>query len=179
MTVPAFPQRGQFPRDSGALPEPICIPSSECVGIGVKLGKMLLRPPDPRPFRNQGSLALPPTRTIDLGTVISWDPEYLWPLEILSDERRFVALLTRVPETRPRVSRFMSQHAAAMEESGLISRHKPSLLQQLFTVPKKNGDLRLILDCRPLNACMPAGDGPPLGVRPHRRGDEGAVVCPM
>ena len=65
---------------------------------------------------------------------------------------------------RPSISRVSKDEAAAIEQEVIALLHKkaieeamtPGFTSRLFTIPKSTGDLRPVLNLRPLNRYVPA-----------------------
>lgn len=140
-------------------PEPIDLGHSQGSQVGIKsdMSRTVHRPPCKRVFRNQGRLAPITTNKINLGGVFSLADELglthmVEPLAVIRDVKDFKAHLksSTLPGRRP-VSRFMDIHLDNMIEYDVVSQGKGIFTMPSFTTPKKDGSLRLILDCRPLN----------------------------
>ena len=170
--VMALMQLGTYPAkipgvddvtDSDPFPEPVFIHTS---GEHTSMGTMdkeqgrMQRPPTERVDRNGGKLAYITKNRLNLEEVLAMDPEYLEPLRALMSEARFLEGHLD-PENahrmKKRISRFMTQHDKSMQEMGIteavpqgtVSFHS---YMPVFTTLKKSGELRLIQDCRCLNA---------------------------
>ena len=118
-----------------------------------------VRPPDTRPWRNEGVMGKIVETTLDMKAMRSMDPsDYLAPMDVIMDEAAFLkhVLASASLPNRRKVSRCMQQHEVVLTDFGIFRRRrigeeKCFYSMALFTVLKKNGELRLIQDCRPLN----------------------------
>jgi hypothetical protein len=135
---------------TGSTPEPIMIEGSDGVHLAMT-GDRIRRPPAIRPFRNVGMMSFLPTTTLNLATIRSWDPSYLEVFDVISKPAVFQAKLKTLPYKK-RVSRYMRHHQNELLDNRIISpASKSKLVLPMFTVPKKDGTLRLITDGRALN----------------------------
>ena len=118
-----------------------------------------VRAPDTRPWRNEGVMGNIVETTLDMKAMRSMDPsDYLAPMDVIMDEAAFLkhVLASASLPNRRKVSRCMQQHEVVLTDFGIFRRRrigeeKCFYSMALFTVLKKNGELRLIQDCRPLN----------------------------
>ena len=158
MLKPAFPAGAV-----GSVP----VPEVRIIGTsGGKGGVMIredgqqksVRPPDTRSWRNTGVLGKIVTDTMDLEKLRRMDVEYLKPMDVILDEAAFlqqVLLGAKLPSVK-KASRWMAHHEVKLTDFGIFRRRRADespcgYSMALFTVLKKNGELRLIQDCRPLN----------------------------
>jgi len=158
MLKPAFPAGAV-----GSTP----LPEVRLVGTSGGKGGILIRddgqeksvrPPDTRSWRNTGVLGKIVTETMDLKKLRDMDVEYLKPMDVILDETAFLQQVlsnANLPSVR-KVSRWMVHHEIKLTEFGIFRRRRADeapcgYSMALFTVMKKNGELRLIQDCRPLN----------------------------
>ncbi|MCG3775456.1 MAG: hypothetical protein JW395_2296 [Nitrospira sp.] len=112
------------------------------------------RPPDARVPRNAGNLAEITKNRLNLGAILAMEPEegYLDPLRVIMSRRSFKRQLAGTYRPITKVSRYMMHHAAAMEACGVVEPSETAINNMpVFTTPKKNLDLRLIQDGRPIN----------------------------
>ena len=149
--------------DSDPYPEPVFVHSSgEYTSMGTldKAQGKMQRPPTERVFRNGGKLAYITKNRLDLEAALAMDPEYLEPLRALMTEERFLQGHLD-PENahrmKKRISRFMAHHDKDMKDMGITEPVPASKMDfhsymPVFTTLKKSGELRLIQDCRALNA---------------------------
>lgn len=98
--------------------------------------------------------SITPSR-IKLELLASFDPPVFELLKPLWDPKAFEDQILRygipVGARRDRISA-MGKHLGDMYKFGIVKPARaPLLIMKLFTVLKKNGNLRLIQDCRPLN----------------------------
>ena len=140
------------------------------VGCGlVEVGEKrrdIRRPPEEH--ARTGTLAPIVSSFIDYEAVKKMDVENelyidgVCMLDMLTDvtvfRQMFLEGRTLPTKTPTRISRHMRHHLDDMERYEIIGFDDPHALMPLFCVPKKNGTLRLILDCRWLNAL---GAAPP------------------
>jgi len=155
---PAFPSSAT---DSDPIPEVWLTGSSG--GRGGLLVRddgqdKIVRPPDSRSWRNKGELGRIVDVTMDMRKLRAMDVEYLSPMDVILDEVSFLRQIlsnAKLPSAR-KVSRWMSHHETTLTDFGIFRRRRNDegpcgYSMALFTVLKKNGELRLIQDCRPLN----------------------------
>jgi hypothetical protein len=142
------------------LDEPVLIGRSG-EGDGAMLtGRHIVRPGNPRSWRNEGVLGNLSQHRLNLDAVRALDPsdEHLQHLiDVITTEEEFQKLLTEGELKSGRVSRFMSQHVeklVTMKVASVVDGKAAMIEMPLFTVLKKDGTLRLIVDCRKLNAAM-------------------------
>lgn len=160
---PAFPQSAS---DSNPIPEVRTVGTSGGRG-GVLLRhndgeQQGVRPPDTRSWRNSGVIGKIVTETMDLTKLRALDSEYLRPMDVILDEASFLEQIlasAKLPSAR-KVSRWMAHHEVTLTDFGIFRRRRSEeapcgYSMALFTVLKKNGELRLIQDCRPLNKIFP------------------------
>jgi len=126
LKAPAFPHHSV-----GSTP----LPEIRTVGGSGGAGGVLIRdgdqnpvrPPDPRPWRNEGKIGAIVTETMDLNAMRQMDPsDYLAPLDVIMDEKAFLAQLlkqTELPTVR-KVSRHMQQHEIVMTDFGVFRRRR-------------------------------------------------------
>ena len=99
---------------------------------------------------------------------MSLDPDYLDVLHAITDPFYFESRFTLNPAHatgKRKVSRGMLLHLPELEESRVVDTDgEKSVFMPMFTTPKKNGDLRLIFDCRRLNSMF---EEPPRMDLPH------------
>ena len=97
--------------------------------------------------------------TLDMKAMRAMDPsDYLAPMDVIMDEAAFLKHVmagAKLP-SRLKVSRCMQQHEVVITDFGVfrprrLGEAKCYYSMALFTVLKKNGELRLIQDCRPVN----------------------------
>eukprot|EP00760_Papus_ankaliazontas_P009878 PhM_4_TR14151/c3_g2_i1/m.51604 len=135
------------------LPEFVELCSSEGVGYGLKAQEGITRPPAER--LKFGEIATISTHRLNLRRAQSLNPDYLWVLDLLSDSDVFEQRLLGDPATgRIRVSRSMGRHKAKLADWGVVRELRETeerIVMPMFTVPKKDDKLRLIMDCRRVN----------------------------
>lgn len=149
--------------DSDPFPEPVFVHTS---GEHTSMGTMdkeqgrMQRPPTERVTRNSGNLAHITQNRLNLEEVLAMDPEYLEPLRALMSEARFLEGHLdpdNAHRMKKRISRFMAQHDKSMRDMGITETVPTGSVgfhsyMPVFTTLKKSGELRLIQDCRCLNA---------------------------
>jgi hypothetical protein len=118
--------------------------------FGIKApGRVINRPPAQR--QTLGELAPITTNRVNLNWLQDQDPKYLECLKVIREPEVFKSQFTGEFVTRTRVSRGMRRLLPSMLDFNVVGGHKPTHIMKMFTTEKKNGLLRLILDCRPLN----------------------------
>ena len=126
------------------------------VVMATKAERLLQKPPQSRVHRNEGKLGAIVDNSIDISAVLRIynHDGYLDPVKILIDPVEFQKGIIGPLPTSRKPSRFMLRHVSDMEECRVAERAVPGSLRYyltLFTVEKKNLDLRLIQDCRDFN----------------------------
>ena len=112
------------------------------------------RPPDTRILRNAGNLAAITKNRLNLEAILGMEPSagYLDPLRIIMSKRTFKRQITGTYRPCKKVSRYMIQHADAMEACGVVEPAGEDVNNMpVFTTLKKDLDLRLIQDGRWIN----------------------------
>jgi len=159
---PAFPCKlPGIPVSSTPLPEPIFTGCSGGFAWFFKDGENVQRPPVSRTHRNEGTIAKITSNKIDLAALYAMDPIYLDCLRVLFDLEAFTSHIHGPLPHLKKASRFMLQHLDVLLEYDTVSIANETLRYTLplFTTPKKVPTLlRLLQDCRPLNAVY---DKPP------------------
>jgi len=114
----------------------------------------LQRPPTERIPRNHGVLGAVTRSRMKLDVMLAMDPKYLKPLTRIMDPESFFEGALELEASSKKASRFMSHHLPAMTEMGAVEelKNKNAIYMPIFTTVKKSGELRLIQDCRWLNA---------------------------
>jgi hypothetical protein len=170
---PLFPQKVPFKFDvymeDCVFKEPQLIGSSGDVQGVIREDSCTVRPPQPRVWRNEGVLAHISANRLDLEAVRALDPHdahLQGLLDVITSEKDFLKYLNG-PLKSGRLSRHMRQHLHAiigMNVASLVDGSETLVEMPLFTIEKKDGSLRLILDCRNLNKVMAVP--PPMKLPP-------------
>jgi hypothetical protein len=130
-------------------------------GVEMRTPSQVMREPSNR--HASGSLDKICSHTLDLKQVAALaphDPVLQRYVDILCNAETFESLLTVKPEACPPgirrgISRRMSRHEAALREGGIVrSPRSVRVVTNFFTVPKKSGKLRLVVDGRRVNRLM-------------------------
>lgn len=116
----------------------------------------VIRPPLDRSKSSVGKLAKISENRINLKRMQKMDPGYLEVMNVLIDPAYFESHLNvdyLDIKTKRRVSRNMLRHLPDMRGSNVVTTDgEKKLFMPIFTVEKKDASLRLIFDCRGLNA---------------------------
>lgn len=95
---------------------------------------------------------------MNLDVMLAMDPDFLKPLTRIMDPQSFFGGVLDLEAISKRSSkkafRFMPHHLPAMKDMGAVEEleDKNAVYLPIFTTVKKSGELRLIQDCRWLNA---------------------------
>lgn len=125
------------------------------------LHHQVIRPNTVRAHRATGELDTITSSTLDLDALRHLADETLRHyIDMISEVEVFEGELLALPEEghpgiRRGISRHMLHHATRLEEWGIVERtDQIRAITNLFTVPKKNGALRLVVDARRVNRLM-------------------------
>ena len=157
---PAFLGKGEATiggHDPWESVEPTFINTSSTTFIGWrKEHGTFARAPDLRVMRNAGVLGEITRNELNLEKILELDlsGEAAEVIDILLSASAFERHLKLGFRPQTRISRFMQQHTTTLKGSGVVEetpRDFGTNYMPVFTVPKKNGTLRLIQDGRHLN----------------------------
>ena len=129
--------------------------------IGVPLGDTTVRPHEQGDTGQHQKLAPSGTPRLDIGALrqLDTDGELDGVIDMITDTAVFREALLAGREgafarEKRKVSRHMLQHLGQLEDYGVLVQEESTLIHPAYTVAKKSGGLRFIVDARTLNKAM-------------------------